>query len=73
MWIFSLRFLLSETMSENDIFNIGEIKIPYRVLLKQSVLFCAGFALETSILYNKNYYCYYNLVSYRKLFYKTIV
>lgn len=45
--------------------KIGEIKIPYRVLLKQSVLdcagfapdlkayimFCAGFAPETPILY----------------------
>lgn len=34
-------------MTENVIFNIGEkiaeIKIPYRVLLKQSVLVCAGF------------------------------
>ena len=35
VWTFSLRFLSSETMSENVIFNIGgkigEIKIPYRI------------------------------------------
>ena len=48
MWVFSLRFLSSETMSENAIFNIGDIlakeKFHIEFLLKQSVLVCAGFA-----------------------------